>query len=625
MNNFANTTKVAFKKKREEKETAGIKEVFPFFIVRTPGVKDQLLILSEDKQLMIGRRETSEICLIKDEQVSRNHSLITVQSGIVKVTDQGSTNGTIVNGRSVKEKTLEDGDELLIGSTQIQFYVPTSVGDSTSGIALRTHNYFETRLKEELDRTSRYDRSLSLMMIALDDKTIVKDLGKTGYNAKKKTFIGNLVMTLRNMIRTMDILACYASDEIELMLPETTKDEAFLLAQRIHKESMVNLKVPVNIGIASYPEDALSQELLIDKTRQAMKLSKLQKGDKIADIKDSNIKTITVPNQNIIVKNEKNKQIFDMVNRVAGSNISVLVQGETGVGKEIIAEAVHYNSPRKDKPLVSVNCAAITETILESELFGHEKGSFTGADRLKIGLFETAKGGTVFLDEISEMPVKIQAKLLRVLQNRKIMRVGSSTEIDVDVRVVAATNRNLEECVEKGHFREDLFYRLNAITIIVPPLRERKDEIPPLVQLFTEEFSNENGKKIKGISPEAIALITKYDWPGNIRELRNCIERAVVVAEGDMIYKEHLAAKVFKAPIMKRPLEEDNDREFGTEDIERETTIGDMRDIVQSYEKKIIINALKKVNWNQTKAADILKIPRRTLVSKIKKYDIEKE
>ena len=617
------TTKVSFKKSAAEEVSreSKFKETTPFLIIRTKD-KDRIYNFQGTKDVIIGRREDAQIPL-EDEQASRNHAKISFVNSKIVVADMGSTNGTMVNGSLIKEKTLEDGDEVMIGASVLQFFVPTSMGDKSQGITIRTHNYFETRLNEELDRAARYSRPLSLLMIGINFRELIKSEEKSVLDHKKGLIIAELVVMIKAMIRTMDIISSYSSEELELMLPETDKAHALKLARRISEDSVKTVGIPVNVGISSFPEDSQSKELLVDKCRQALKLSRSKKTEAIADAAKENVKHITVIDREVVIHSEKLQAIFEMITRVASSNINVLVLGETGVGKEVIAEAIHHRSARKTQTLISVNCAALTETILESELFGHEKGSFTGADKLKIGLFESAKGGTIFLDEIGEMPMKTQAKFLRVLQNKKIMRVGSSKEIPVDVRIIAASNKNLEECIERGHFREDLFYRLNAITITVPPLRERKEEIPALVANFIKLFNAENSKTIQNVSPDAMEILCQYDWPGNIRELKNTIERAVVITNADTIFKEHFSSKIFKAPQPKRPLEAEVESEF-FDDADRETAMGDMKIIVASYEKKLILNALRKCGWNQTKASEILNVPRRTLVSKIKKYKITK-
>lgn len=292
------------------------------------------------------------------------------------------------------------------------------------------------------------------------------------------------------------------------------------------------------------------------------------------------------------------RRLFELVKKAAPSRASVLITGESGVGKELVADAVHNLSPRKDKAFIKVHCAALSESLLESELFGHEKGSFTGADSMKKGRFELAHGGTIFLDEIGEINQTTQVKLLRVLQERKFERVGGEETIEVDVRVVAATNKNLEEEVKAGRFREDLYYRLNVVHLHVPPLRERKDDIPLLIDSFVKKFSGENGKQIKGFENRARQALYKYDWPGNIRQLQNCIESAVVMCSGSEISLEDLPPTI---------------SEFsGEENISVPMGIS-----LEEAEKIIIRGNLAFNKGNKTKTAEILGIERKTLSKKI--------
>ncbi len=307
---------------------------------------------------------------------------------------------------------------------------------------------------------------------------------------------------------------------------------------------------------------------------------------------------------NIIGKSDVMKRIFEIVKQVAPTRASVLITGESGVGKEMIADAIHYLSPRKEKPYVKVHCAALTETLLESELFGHEKGAFTGAIARKRGRFELANHGTIFLDEIGEVNQSVQIKLLRVLQEKKFERVGGEETIEVDVRIIAATNRNLKEEIEKGNFREDLYYRLNVVNIHIPPLRERKEDIPLLISHFIKEISKENNKLIEGIDSKARMALYNYSWPGNVRELRNCIESAIVMCKGNVITLEDL-------PPMVR---QDSDGDY----IKLTSGI-----TLAEAEKEIIRFTLQKQNGNKSKTAEILGIGRKTLHRKIQEYGIE--
>ncbi|MDI9387565.1 MAG: sigma-54 dependent transcriptional regulator [Spirochaetota bacterium] len=305
--------------------------------------------------------------------------------------------------------------------------------------------------------------------------------------------------------------------------------------------------------------------------------------------------------ESIIGKSAEMQKIFDMVRRVADSKASVLITGESGVGKELIANALHNLSSRKDKPLIKVHCAALTESLLESELFGHEKGAFTGAISRKRGRFELAHGGSIFLDEIGEIDQNIQIKLLRVLQEKEFERVGGEETIQVDSRVIAATNKDLVEQIKKKQFREDLYYRLNVVHIHLPPLRERKDDIPLMVTQFLQEFAEENNKNIIGIDAKARRLLYSYDWPGNIRQLRNCIESAVVMSQGDTIQVEDLPPTIAES------------RGENAVHIPLGITMAEA-------EKAIILENLAFFKGNKSKTADSLGIGRKTIHRKLDDY-----
>ncbi|NPV42649.1 MAG: sigma-54-dependent Fis family transcriptional regulator [Firmicutes bacterium] len=309
----------------------------------------------------------------------------------------------------------------------------------------------------------------------------------------------------------------------------------------------------------------------------------------------------------IIGESPKIKEIKDLIIKIANSQASVLLTGESGTGKEMFARAIHMCSKRKNKPFVAINCAALPQTLLESELFGYEKGAFTGALKQKKGKFEQANEGTIFLDEIGEMNIQTQSKLLRVLQEREYERVGGLETIKIDIRVITATNRDLEEAIKAGDFREDLYYRINVIPIHIPPLRERREDIPLLAEYFLKKFNVDYRKNIELISMEVIDIFMEYDWPGNIRELKNVIERAVAIAEPDVdiLMPHHLRPQLI-CPKKEKDLLE----------IQDGLSLAD-------FEKYYIYNTLKKVNWNKSKAAQILGINRQTLYNKMRELNIE--
>ena len=309
--------------------------------------------------------------------------------------------------------------------------------------------------------------------------------------------------------------------------------------------------------------------------------------------------------QNMIGRSPLMVKLLETVAQVASTEATVLITGKSGTGKEMIANAIHYNSQRKDAPFIKINCAALTESLLESELFGHEKGSFTGADKRREGKFRQADGGSIFLDEVSEMSPAMQVKLLRVLQEREITRVGGAEVIAVNVRVIAASNKDLKKEMEQKRFREDLFYRLNVVALQVPPLNDRKEDIPLLAQHFLEKFATKNKKNIKGFTPQSMQKLVKYAWPGNVRELMNAVERAVVLSRAEYIHDEDLALLMADSPnssVFEQPVVQENMP-------------------LDEVEKRSILEAINNCGGNKSEAARRLGITRKTLRKKLDKYE----
>lgn len=391
-------------------------------------------------------------------------------------------------------------------------------------------------------------------------------------------------------------------DGIELM-KNALKIDPFM--ETIFISAYADIKSAVKVvkmGAFDYIEKSFSKDELIFAVERAMEHRRLKEENK-------NLKRRVENKYNyegVVGKSEQMQKVFDVVNRVANSKANVLLTGESGVGKEVIANLIHRKSSFSDKSLVVINCGAIPENLIEAELFGFEKGSFTGADHMQKGKFELAHGGTLFLDEIGELPLQAQVKFLRVLQEKQIYRIGSEKSIRVDVRIIAATNKNLSEEVKKGNFREDLFYRLNVVNIEIPPLRERKDDIPALAEQFMSQFSKEYNKKLKYFDPVAVNYLLEYEWKGNVRELRNAIERSVLIAhnEEEFLMSEHLPKEITGLDYSEYPEEK------------TEKTLSD-------YEKMIIVSMLNRFNGNKTKTANVLGIKRQTLYNKIKEYNIE--
>jgi len=315
--------------------------------------------------------------------------------------------------------------------------------------------------------------------------------------------------------------------------------------------------------------------------------------------------------ENIIGKSGRITEVFDTIRKIADSPSTAMITGESGTGKELVARAIHFNSLRRDKPFVSVNCGAIPEGLMESELFGHLRGSFTGAVSNKVGLFTAAESGTLFLDEITEIPPLLQVKLLRAIQTREIRRVGDTKDLKTDVRLIAASNRDLEGAVQEGILREDLFYRLNVIPIQLPPLRDRREDIPLLVAHFLQKFAKELGKDVRGVTPEAMAVLERHHWPGNIRELENVLERAIVLGAGDMLAVDALPESVRR----ERPVKGLESVDIPEEGLDLEATL-------DSIEGRYLQRALDRTGGVQTKAAELLKMTFRQFRYKLQKHQM---
>ncbi len=319
---------------------------------------------------------------------------------------------------------------------------------------------------------------------------------------------------------------------------------------------------------------------------------------------------------NIIGKSKKMQELYDVISTVSSTDANILITGDTGTGKELVAKAIHFNSLRNKKPFVPINCAALPENIIESELFGHESGSFTGAVKRKVGKFEFCSGGTIFLDEMSSMPLSVQAKLLRVLQEKKVERLGGNESIDVDVRIVTATNKDLPDMVSKEKFREDLFFRLNVIPINVPPLKERKEDIPLLANHFLEKYNKANNKEIKGVSGDVLNDMISYDWPGNVREFENIIERAVIMAKKDIIAEINLPVDISTTLMHEGPKAIlANDQIVGS----------GLQIFMENCEKEYIMKVLKKFDGNIKASSEYAKTEEKTLYRRMKKYNLSKD
>jgi two-component system, NtrC family, response regulator AtoC len=542
--------------------------------------RTRVVRMLHDSEVTIGRSRAATI-VADHEKVSRLHAKFVRRGDRVFVSDLDSRNGTSVNGtKIVAETEIRPGDEIIVGPVAVMLTVSSRLKRAS---LIVEPDVFESRLRAEIDRARRYQRHVSVAAL----RVIGSD-----------SAIESMAMALREM----DMMADYGEDHYVILLPELEQSHAIDLLQRL-ATAAATTGTSLRAGIATAPTDAVSFDAIMTRARLALVNSTSSVG--VASDHGSS----SEPKSSAIVVSSVMRNVYNLVERVADSNITVLVVGETGSGKELVAQAVStHATARKDKPYVKLNCASLPENLLESELFGHERGSFTGADKRKIGFFEAASGGTLFLDEIGEFPVNLQAKLLRVLETKKITRVGGTEEIAVDTRVVVATHRDLEAEVKLGRFREDLYFRISAFTIVVPPLRDRADEILPLAEHFVRLCSP--GSNVS-FTDEARAALQAHDWPGNVRELRNAIERAAVLQSNGTIRVSDFPDRVQDAALR------------GSNWNAAAASDGGMRDQIGAVERAALVRALEQVNNNQTRAAKALGISRRALIYKMEKYGLK--
>jgi DNA-binding NtrC family response regulator len=521
--------------------------------------------MEKGRPLVVGRAAPADI-VISDPDLSRQHARFTWDDAGLHVEDLGSTNGTKRNGKPITRRTtITAGDDITVGPIIVSVHAATAVDEDLRDFD--GHDRFVAALADELVRARTFQRPLALVLV------------------RGAAHVSRWADRLRPHLRAVDRVGVYGPSAVLVALPEAPPETV-----RAFATELAGGDPALECIVATFPGDGASVEELIAALHAARR----------SDRK---------PVPSTIVESVSMKEVMATVKRVARSTIAVLLHGETGAGKEVIARAIHDAGPRKKQPLCTINCAAIPATLLESALFGHEQGAFTGADRAARGIFEQADGGTVMLDEVGELSPSAQAVLLRVLETKQLMRVGGDKQIVVDVRVIAATHRDLEAMVVAGRFRQDLLYRLDQMTIRIPPLRERTDDIRPLAEKFLDEACRQAGVARKHLAADALAALERYAWPGNVRELRNAIERAVVLAEDDAITTAELTDRIrgsARAPAS----------------AEQPAPAADLKESVRRYEIDLIVRALA-AHSTQRDAAKTLGLPLRTLVHKIQLYGIK--
>jgi DNA-binding NtrC family response regulator len=542
----------------------------------------------------VGRSKKCSV-QIDDAMASREHARIHVGSDggvpVLTIEDVGSANGTRVRDAVIKPgepAAILPGEAIMIGSTVLM------VLQNRPPMGLRrmwSHAYFETRVDDECTRAAKTRASFALARIRIAD-------------AAPWT---RVMPVLARDLPAPHIFAKYGPNDYEILLVDTTTDEAEALIQKLI-DAFRALGVDARCALALYPKDGRAGDALLASANAALKAVPGDRRRITSDFPPTNANGM--------------QRVRAMATRAAPSNINVLILGEMGVGKDVLARLIHKMSPRASKPFVAINCAGLTESLIEAELFGHVKGGFSGASEDKPGLFESATGGTVFLDEIGEMPLTMQVKLLQVIETREVRPVRSLRSRPIDVRVISATNVDIEAAVAKGTFRGDLMFRLNTLMLAIPPLRERKDEIEDLVTTFLAQARRDMGRDELTVSRAAMGCLLGYAWPGNIRELKNAIERAVVLCEGAEILPEHLPLEkmrpVAEEYVNVEPAHGAGALADGAEDTRTLPTLNPK----EKNEKDRIVAALAAHAGSQTRAAAFMGMSRRTFVTKLDRYGI---
>ena len=578
-----------------------------FYLLVFERDSSSLFQLPRSGEVTIGRAETVDLRL-RDSAVSRSHAKVSMTGGEAQIADLGSQNGTRVNGeRLVGSRPLVSGDVITICSITLVYH---SSVRPTPTRQLLDLGPFRQRAEEELERSLRYDRQLTLLALSLG---VVVD--RTG-----------LSLALASCLRLIDVVGLGGGDQVLVLMPEVSADEAVaaggLLVGALHE-----LAPHARAGFATAPVDGCDVDTLLGSARAALVAAAA--GSVAAST--GSYRTIDIGGRQIIVADPAMSRLFLLIERLASSDLPVLVCGETGTGKEICATALHTWSVRRERPLVTLNCAALQETLVESELFGHERGAFTGAVGAKPGLLERGNGGTVLLDEVGELSASAQAKLLRVLETKRVQRLGDVRDREIDIRIVAATNRNLDVEVREGRFRQDLFFRLSGGMLWLPPLRDRRRELPILAQTFLAEACARAGREPMAISDATMRALAAYSWPGNVRELRNLMDYVAAAVCEPMLEPSHIVARLGGSGAVAardldgwalEPADAADTGVFSLPEPNAPRRFRPIEEEVRELERQRMAAALGETGGNQTKAAELIAMPLRTFQTKVKQYGL---
>jgi two-component system response regulator AtoC len=564
-------------------------------LTKSPADGARLLVIDGASSLLVGLPAAGTVTIgrapecelrLTDTACSRRHARLHIDDGALSLEDLGSHNGTRVNGEPVSGRhPLTSDDIISIGPIRLVIYAQHRPrrGALLEPAALRG------RVVQEVERAVSYERPLCIAVIAADP----------GARA--------IAHTVADALRVVDVLGVLDERHLVVLMPELGPEAGRAAGERFLGAVDRN---GISIGIAACPTDAGTSEALIAAARAAAAL-----GAGVRDAAEC-VERLQFAGSMALVADAAMIQIYDLVRRLAGSDLSVLISGETGVGKENVAHALHHWSPRARGPFVAINCASLPEALVESELFGHERGAFTSAASTKVGHLEAANGGTVFFDEIGELPLAAQAKLLRVLESRRVQRLGGRREEPIDVRVVAATNRKLETEVKDGRFREDLFFRIGGAKVVIPPLRERPRELALLARFFIERACAAGERITPELSPATLAVLGRHRWSGNVRELKNEMEFIAATATDLVVEPWHLSERVAQVSTAATSVPRTQSS------VESEVRFRPINDELRDLERRRMREALAAAGGVQKRAAELIGMPLRTFTLKYKQYGL---
>jgi len=579
----------------------------------------RLVELREGDSILVGRAPPADL-VVEDMTISRQHARFSYRDGHVEVEDLGSRNGTLVRGTRVTHAELRSGDDVRLGGVAISIHLR---GGAEPPLGINSYDQLLGRLEDELVRARTFGHQFSVVAVFARSRDEAGQAGRESRAVGDPTRVDDRHVSrwaprVRDELRPVDAIAVHGPYSVLVLMPEANAQAAERVSRRL---SRLSDGLTLQCGIATYPETAKSGGALVSEAHTAARSASSQRP--VQHGRGVPFEEQGEP----VVRAAAMQRLYALADRIANNNVPVLILGETGTGKEVIARHVHRSSQRGEKPMVVINCAALPPNLIESALFGHEKGAFTGADSQKKGVFEEGDHSTVFLDEVGELSPAAQAALLRVLETKRFSRVGSAREIEVDTRIIAATHRDLEAMVEAHTFRADLYYRLNTMTLKVLPLRDRREEIAALAHAFLAQTVERWNTSARDFAPATLSLLGAYRWPGNVRELRNVIERAAVICTTSELEPEDLPERV------RSPESPAADPLAGVLPLdERASTLRTLeelgavpfRDRIRDYEVKLITDALDAAGGNQSRAAEILRMPLRTLVHKIRTYGLKK-